>query len=176
MRRMGNPVDRRLSALVDAGLALAADLDLDSLLQRIADQSREVVGARYGAVGVIGDDGRLVRFVYSGIGEETASRIGDLPDGRGVLGALIEENRPLRLHEISDHPRSYGFPPNHPPMHTFLGVPIVVRGHVFGRLYLTEKADQAEFTKDDERLALTFAAQAGVAIENARLYDEVRDR
>ena len=173
---MSNQVDRRLSALVDAGLALAGDLDLDSLLQRIADQSREVIGARYGAVGVVGEDGHLVRFVYSGIDEETAAQIGDLPDGRGVLGALIEQNRPLRLREISDHPRSYGFPPNHPPMHTFLGVPIVVRGHVFGRLYLTEKADRAEFTKDDERLALTFAAQAGVAIENARLYDEVRDR
>ena len=169
-------VDRRLSALVDAGLALAADLSVDSLLQRIADQSREVIGARYGAVGVIGEAGHLVRFVYSGIDEETASKIGDLPDGRGVLGALIEENRPLRLREISGHPRSYGFPDNHPPMHTFLGVPIVVRGRVFGRLYLTEKEDRADFTKDDERLALTFAAQAGVALENARLYDEVRDR
>lgn len=173
---MPQEIDRRLGALVDAGLALAADLDLDSLLQRIADQSREVVGARYGAVGVVAEDGRLVRFIYSGIDEETASQIGDLPDGRGVLGALIEESRPLRLREISDHPRSYGFPNNHPPMHTFLGVPIIVRGRVFGRLYLTEKADRAEFTKDDERLALTFAAQAGVALENARLYDELRDR
>jgi signal transduction histidine kinase len=169
-------VDRRLSALVDAGLALAADLDIDSLLQRIADQSREVLDARYGAVGVVGGHGELIRFVYSGIDERTADKIGALPDGRGVLGALIEENRPLRLREISDHARSYGFPPNHPPMHTFLGIPIVVRGRVFGRLYLTEKAEGAEFTKDDERLALTFAAQAGVALENARLYDEVRDR
>lgn len=173
---MTDQLDRRLSALVDAGLALAADLDIDSLLQRIADQSREVIGARYGAVGVVGDAGELVRFVYSGIDEDTASHIGDLPDGRGVLGALIEENRPLRLREISDHPRSYGFPPNHPPMHTFLGIPIVVRDRVFGRLYLTEKSGGEQFTKDDERIALTFAAQAGVALENARLYDEVRDR
>ena len=169
-------LDRRIGALVDAGLALAADLDLESLLQRIADQSREVIGARYGAVGVVGDHGELVRFVYSGIDKETAEKIGSLPDGRGVLGALIEESRPLRLREISDHPRSYGFPANHPPMHTFLGIPIVVRGRVFGRLYLTEKTDGIEFTKDDERIALTFAAQAGVALENSRLYDEVRDR
>lgn len=173
---MSKQVDRRLSALVDAGLALAADLDLDSLLQRIADQSREVIGAGYGAVGVLGEKDELTRFIYSGIDEVTADKIGDLPTGRGVLGALVEENRPLRLREISDHPRSYGFPANHPPMHTFLGIPIVVRGRVFGRLYLTEKAGGEEFTKDDERLALTFAAQAGVAIENARLYDEVQER
>jgi signal transduction histidine kinase len=162
-------LDRRLSALVDAGLALAADLDLDSLLQRIADLSREVLDARYGAVGVVGDAGELMKFVYSGIDEQTAHEIGHLPDGRGVLGALIEENRPLRLREISQHPRSFGFPDHHPPMSTFLGVPIVVRNRVFGRLYLTEKAEGAEFTKDDERIALTFAAQAGVALENARL-------
>ena len=173
---MSKRIDRRLSALVDAGLALAGDLDLDSLLQRIADLSREVLDAKYGAVGVIGPHGELIRFVYSGIDEKTAHEIGDLPNGRGVLGALIEENRPLRLREISQHPRSFGFPAHHPPMNTFLGVPIVVRGRVFGRLYLTEKAEGAEFTKDDERIALTFAAQAGVALENARLYDEVRDR
>lgn len=166
---MSKQIDRRLSALVDAGLALAGDLDLDSLLQRIADLSREVLDAKYGAVGVIGDHGELTRFVYSGIDAQTADEIGDLPNGRGVLGALIEENRPLRLREISEHPRSFGFPAHHPPMNTFLGVPIVVRNRVFGRLYLTEKAEGAEFTKDDERIALTFAAQAGVALENARL-------
>ncbi|MEA2453221.1 MAG: hypothetical protein QOG04_1931 [Actinomycetota bacterium] len=169
-------VDRRVMSLVEAGMALASEHDLDALLQRIADISREVIGAGYGAVGVLGERGELARFIYSGIDKKLADNIGDLPVGRGVLGALIEEERPLRLHEISDHPRSYGFPPNHPPMHTFLGVPIVVRDRIFGRLYLTEKQDQEDFTKDDERLALAFAAQAGVAIENAGLIEEVRSR
>lgn len=155
-------------------MALASELDLDGLLQRIADISREVIGARYGAVGVLGDHGELARFVYSGIDKKLADMIGDLPIGRGVLGALIEEGRPVRLREISDHPRSYGFPANHPPMHSFLGVPIVVRDHIFGRLYLTEKQGAESFTKDDERLALSFAAQAGVAIDNARLIEEVK--
>jgi signal transduction histidine kinase len=163
-------------SLVEAGMALATEHDLDALLQRIADISREVIGARYGAVGVLGVRGELARFIYSGIDKELADRIGDLPVGRGVLGALIEEERPLRLHEISDHPRSYGFPADHPPMHSFLGVPIMVRNRIFGRLYLTEKEGPEDFTKDDERLALSFAAQAGVAIENAALIEEVRSR
>ena len=139
VKAMSPPTDRRVMSLVEAGMALASELDLDGLLQRIADISREVIGARYGAVGVLGDHGELARFVYSGIDKELADTIGDLPVGRGVLGALIEEGTPLRLQEISDHPRSYGFPANHPPMHSFLGVPIVVRDHIFGRLYLTEK-------------------------------------
>jgi len=170
------PAERQLNALVEAGMVLASELDLEMLLQRIADLSREVVGASYGAVGVVGKAGDLARFVYSGIDKETADKIGELPSGRGVLGALLEQNKPLRLPEISEHPRSYGFPPHHPPMHTFLGVPIVVRGTVFGRLYLTEKVGERGFTKDDERIAMTLAAQAGVAIENARLYDEVQTR
>lgn len=157
-------------------MVLASELDLDTLLHRIADLSREVIGASYGAVGVLGDAGELLRFVYSGIDEETAHEIGDLPHGTGVLGALIVEGRPLRLREISDHPRSYGFPPHHPPMHSFLGVPIIVRGKTFGRLYLTEKMGSPEFSKDDERIALTLASQAGIAIENARLYEEIRTR
>ncbi|MGH2805989.1 MAG: sensor histidine kinase [Actinomycetota bacterium] len=168
--------ERRLAALVEAGVALAADLDLDSLLLRIADLAREVVGAGYAAVGVVGPNKELTRFVYSGIDEELAERIGPLPVGRGVLGLLVDEARPLRLHEISEHPRSYGFPKEHPPMHSFLGVPIIVRGQIFGRLYMTEKEGAAEFSKDDERIALTLASQAGVAIENARLYDEVVSR
>ena len=163
-------------SLVEAGMALASELDLDVLLQRIADISREVIGAGYGAVGVLGKKGELARFVYSGISKELADTIGDLPVGRGVLGALIEEGVPLRLHEISEHPRSFGFPPGHPPMHSFLGVPIVVRDRIFGRLYLTEKQGGQDFTKDDERLALSFAAQAGVAIENARLIEELKTR
>lgn len=167
---------RQTAGLVEAGLALASELDLDALLQRIADLAREVVGARYAAVGVVGEDGLLLRFVYSGIDEVTADLIGDLPHGRGLLGVLLEGGRPMRMQEISDHPESYGFPANHPPMHTFLGVPIVVRERVFGRLYLTEKQGGPEFTKDDERIAMTLAAQAGVAIENANLLEEVRAR
>jgi signal transduction histidine kinase len=169
-------IKRQTSALVEAGMILASELDLESLLQRIADLSREVVGARYGAVGVLGDEGDLVRFVYSGIDHATADLIGDLPTGRGVLGALIEEGKPLRMREIGEHPRSYGFPEHHPPMHTFLGVPIIVRGRVFGRLYVTEKQSGDEFSKDDERIALTLATQAGIAIENSRLYEEIRAR
>ena len=157
-------------------MILASQPDLDVLLQRIADISREVIGARYGAVGVLDDYGRLARFVYSGIDKDLADTIGDLPNGRGVLGALIEEDKPLRLREISEHPRSFGFPPNHPPMHSFLGVPIVVRDQIFGRLYLTEKRSDESFSEDDERLALAFAAQAGVAIQNARLNEEVTAR
>ncbi len=167
---------RHLGALVEAGMILASELELDSLLQRIADLSREVIDARYAAVGVLGRDGKLTRFIHSGIDQPTVDRIGHLPEGHGVLGVLVEERRPLRLREISEHPRSYGFPEHHPPMHSFLGVPIVVRDQVFGRLYLTEKRDASEFTKDDERIALTFASQAGVAIENARLYDEIQSR
>jgi signal transduction histidine kinase len=159
-------------------MVLASELDMDSLLQRIADLARDVVGARYAAVGVLADEGPqgLSRFVYSGIDEATAERIGELPRGRGVLGVLIQEGRPLRLREVSEHQRSYGFPPEHPEMHTFLGVPIIVRGRVFGRLYLTEKEAGEEFTKDDERIALTLASQAGIAVENARLVDEATER
>lgn len=167
---------RRLAALVEAGMILSSELDLDALLQRIADISRDVVGAEYGAVGVVDESGMLTRFVYSGIGKQQADEIGSLPTGVGVLGAIIEEGRPIRLKEISQHPRSYGFPEGHPPMHTFLGAPIVVGGRVFGRLYLTEKSGGEEFTKDDERIALTLASQAGVAIENAALHDEVATR
>lgn len=171
-----SPAEQRLAALVEAGMVLASEVDLEALLKRIADLACEVIGAGYGAVGVLGEDGSLMRFVYSGIDDPTAKLIGDLPTGRGVLGVIIEEGRPLRLREISDHPRSTGFPPNHPPMHTFLGVPILSRGTVYGRLYLTEKQDGSQFSKDDERIALLFAAQAGVAIQNARLYDEVLSR
>jgi signal transduction histidine kinase len=170
-----NP-QRQAAALVEAGMALSAEMDLDALLQRIADLAREVVGAGYGAVGVVGDDGSLTRFVYSGIDGETATAIGDLPTGVGVLGALIEEGRPLRLQNITDHPRSSGFPAHHPAMKTFLGVPIITRGRIFGRLYLTEKQGGLEFTKDDERIALTLASQAGIAVENARLLEMIRER
>jgi signal transduction histidine kinase len=173
---MESQAKRQAAGLVEAGLALASELDIDALLQRIADLAREVVGARYAAVGVVGEDGLLLRFVYSGIDPATAEEIGDLPHGRGLLGVLLEGGRPMRMREISDHADSYGFPPNHPPMHSFLGVPIIVRDRVFGRLYLTEKQGAAEFTKDDERIAMTLAAQAGVAIQNANLLEEVKVR
>lgn len=166
---------RRLAALVDVGIALASELDLDSLLQRIADLSRDVIDARYGAVGVVDETGRLMRFVHSGVDEATVQRIGHLPEGRGVLGLVVGEGKPIRLSEIRDHPNSYGFPDHHPEMHSFLGVPISVRGQVFGRLYLTEKQGASEFSEDDERIALMLAAQAGVAVENARLTEALRD-
>jgi signal transduction histidine kinase len=171
-----NDAQRQTAGLVEAGLAIASELDLDVLLQRIADVARDVLQAGYAAVGVIGDDYLLTRFIYSGIDKATADRIGDLPHGRGLLGVLVEGGRPLRMKEISDHAESYGFPPNHPPMHSFLGVPIVVREHVYGRLYLTEKQGAAGFSKDDERIAMTLAAQAGVAIDNANLLREVKAR
>ena len=169
--------ERRLAGLVEAGMALASELDENALLQRIADLARDVIGARYAAVGIVAaDESGLTRFVHSGVDITTAELIGDLPTGKGVLGVIIEEGRPLRLSEISEHPRSVGFPDHHPEMHSFLGVPVMGRAGVVGRLYLTEKIDESEFTKDDEMVALTFAAQAGVAIENSRLYDVVRNR
>jgi GAF domain-containing protein len=129
-----------------------------------------VVGARYGALGVIGSDRLLTEFITHGIGPELHPKIGDLPHGRGVLGLLIEDPRPLRMPDITQHPRSYGSPPHHPPMHSFLGVPILTRDQVFGNLYLAEKVGAKEFTDDDEEIAVALAAAAGVAVENARLY------
>lgn len=157
-------------------MALASTLELDALLRRVVDISREVIGCSYAALGVLGEGGALSRFVFSGLDEATADRIGTLPEGKGVLGVIIEEGRPLRLREIADHPRSVGFPAHHPEMHSFLGVPIVARGRIFGRLYLTNKIGAAKFSEDDEHVALLFAAQAGVAIENARLQGEVLAR
>ena len=166
----------RLSALVEAGIALGSELRLDELLFRIADQARAVVGATYGALGILGPTGELARFIYSGVDEETARRIGPLPEGKGVLGVVLEQAHPLRLAEISEHPRSSGFPPNHPVMHSFLGAPIIVRGTVFGRLYLAEKIGEKEFSQEDERIAMMFAAQAAVALEKTSLYEEVAAR
>lgn len=162
----------RLRRLVDAGIALNSELSLDSLLQRVVETAADLTEARYAALGVIDTAGRgLERFYTTGIDGETYEAIGDLPRGRGVLGVLIREARPLRLHDISDDPRSVGFPPHHPVMRTFLGVPIVLRGVAYGNLYLTEKADGADFTAEDEELTQLLAAQAAVAIENARLYE-----
>ena len=162
----------RLRVLVEAGIALSSELSLDALLERIVETATALTGARYAALGVIDRTGQgLERFFTTGIDAETRAAIGELPRGRGILGVLIREARPLRLHDIADDPRSVGFPRNHPPMRTFLGVPIVLRGVAYGNLYLTEKEGGAEFSAEDEELTQLLAAQAAVAIENARLYE-----
>src|SRR5438874_7531972 len=160
----------RLSALLDAVVGIGTDLDLRSTLYRIVLAAVRLAGARYGALGVIGPDRQLVEFITDGISVEQHSHIGDLPTGRGVLGLLIDEPKPVRLRDIADHPRSYGFPKHHPVMRSFLGVPVRIRDQVFGNLYLTEKRDAEEFTEDDEESVVALAVAAGVAIDNARLY------
>jgi signal transduction histidine kinase len=160
----------RLSGLLDAVVGIGSDLDLRSVLQRITVAACRLAGAQYGALGVIGPDRRLVEFITNGVTVEEHRAIGDLPTGRGVLGLLIDEPKPVRLRDIAEHPRSFGFPPNHPPMRSFLGVPVRVRDQVFGNLYLTEKQGADEFTEDDEEIVLALAVAAGVAIDNARLY------
>jgi two-component system, NarL family, sensor histidine kinase DevS len=162
----------RLRALVEAGIALSSELSLDAVLQKLVEAAAELTGARYAALGVIDQAGRqLERFVTTGIDAGTHAKIGDLPRGRGILGLLIREARPVRIADLGADPRSVGFPEHHPPMKTFLGVPILLRGVAFGNLYLTEKEGGAEFTQEDEDLVTLLAAQAAVAIENARLYE-----
>ncbi len=161
----------RLRRLVEAGIALSSELSLDALLQNIAEAAALITGARYAALGVINQERTgLERFMTTGVDAEEHARIGDLPRGRGILGALITDARPLRLADIADDDRSVGFPPNHPPMRSFLGVPIMIRNVAWGNLYLTEK-DGGDFTDEDEELVTLLAAQAAVAIENARLYE-----
>ncbi len=161
-------------ALVEAGMVLAKELSLESVLQKIAELACKVVGAKYGAVGMLNEDSKgLSQFITVGIDEETKARIGSLPVGKGVLGVLVREAKPLRLNELSNDPRAHGFPAHHPPMRSFLGVPIVSKGKVFGNLYLTEKQGAEAFSKEDEALAVTLAAQAAIAVENASLYEEV---
>lgn len=162
----------RMNALLAAVLALAEDLSLEAVLDRLVRSACALVGARYGALGVIGEDRKLSHFITVGIDEEGIHSIGDLPTGHGVLGLLIREPRPLRLHDLGQHPIASGFPPNHPPMRTFLGVPVRVRDEVFGNLYLTEKQGGEDFTTEDEDLAVALAAAAGVAIQNARLFED----
>ena len=162
----------RLRVLVEAGIALSSELSLDALLQRIVETAAELTGAQYAALGVIDRTGQaLERFYTTGIDPETHAAIGELPRGRGILGVLIRDATPLRLRDISDDPRSVGFPRKHPPMRTFLGVPILLRGVAYGNLYLTEKAGGSPFSAEDEDLSQLLAAQAAVAIENARLYE-----
>jgi signal transduction histidine kinase len=163
--------ERRLRRILEVGRAVVSDLDLETVLQRVLDEARELTGARYAALGILDDDRReLERFLTVGIDAETHREIGALPRGRGVLGVLIEQPRPLRLANVSQHPRSYGFPVGHPPMGSFLGVPIRVRGESYGNLYLTDKQDAEAFDEDDEEAIVLLASWAGVAIANARAY------
>jgi signal transduction histidine kinase len=162
----------RLRAIVDAGVALASELSLDAVLQRIVEAAAELTEARYAALGVIDSTGQsLEKFIVTGLDAEAQAAIGDRPRGRGILGTLIQDAKPLRLDDLSEDPRSIGFPPNHPSMRTFLGVPILLRGVAYGNLYLTEKAGGVPFTDEDEELTTLLSSQAAVAIENARLYE-----
>lgn len=161
----------RLRHLITANNAVASDLDLPTVLARIAEVARDLIGARYAALGVISPDGHLEQFIHVGMDEEIVARIGHLPEGKGLLGALIQEPQPISLRRISDDQRSSGFPANHPPMDSFLGVPIRVRDEVYGNLYLTDH-ESGEFSADDQELAGALAAAAGIAIANARLFEE----
>ncbi|MFJ9566202.1 GAF domain-containing protein [Streptomyces fuscichromogenes] len=167
----------RVHSLLEAVLSVGRELDLEQALNSIVEAAAALVDARYAALGVIGPDGsRLSAFHTVGVAEEDIARIGPYPEGHGILGELIRHPEPLRLAKISEHPASYGFPPHHPPMNTFLGVPIRVRDQVFGNLYLTEKRGGAQFDDEDVSVTSTLAVAAGVAIDNARLYEESRQR
>jgi signal transduction histidine kinase len=169
------PPNPRDHALIEAGMILASELSLDAVLQRIVELAVEIADARYGALGVLTPDGRAIEeFITVGVTPEERAAIGDPPVGHGVLGLLIKEVGALRLPDIGADPRSVGFPPNHPPMRSFLGAPVVARGRVFGNIYLTEKRDAPEFTEEDEAALIVLATQAGVAVENARLYEETQ--
>ncbi|GIU84861.1 MAG: hypothetical protein KatS3mg008_1636 [Acidimicrobiales bacterium] len=160
-----------LARLFEAVGGLGAELDLRGVLQRIVQTAKDLVDARYAALGVLDEEGRhLSEFLYVGVDPDTAEEIGELPSGRGILGLLIVDPKPIRLEEISEHPESYGFPPGHPVMHRFLGVPIRIRGEVFGNLYLCDKKNGEPFDEVDERLVTGLAAAAAIAIENARLH------
>lgn len=178
LARAGELLDaqEQMRGLLEAVVAVAEDLSLEAVLDRVVTSACRLLHARYGALGVIGENKSLSHFVTVGIDEDLARRIGPLPTGHGVLGLLISEPAPLRLHDLREHSKSYGFPENHPPMKSFLGVPVRVRDVVFGNLYLTEKEGGGDFSPEDEDLAVALAAAAGVAIENARLYEDARRR
>jgi signal transduction histidine kinase len=167
---------RSLRQLLDAVLTIGSDLDLPSMLERIVQSAVDLVDATYGALGVLDDTGtRLAQFITVGIDPETHAAIGNLPEGHGILGLLIVDAKPLRLPDLNEHPDSYGFPPNHPPMTSFLGVPIRLRDEVFGNLYLTDKRSGEVFTDVDEELVVGLASAAGVAIDNARLHAKLQE-
>ena len=166
--------DRALFALDRATRAIAGELDVDRVLQLIVDSVRELVGSRYAALGIVRPDKRIERFITSGISDELRRQIGPLPEGHGLLGTIIRDGVTLRIPDISGHPESFGFPPHHPPMHSLLGVPIRVAGEPVGNFYLTEKLEGVEFSEEDEKLVEMFAGHAGIAIQNARLHQEVQ--
>ncbi|WP_405497721.1 GAF domain-containing sensor histidine kinase [Nocardia sp. NBC_00511] len=166
----------RIDGLVEAMLAVTVGLDLDQTLQTIVRTATGLVDARYGAFAVLGHEHQLTQFIFHGVDEPTRMLIGDLPEGHGVLGLLLDKPEPLRLDDLARHPVSVGFPAHHPPMHTFLGMPVRIRGEVFGNLYLTEKSGGHPFTEDDEVLLQALAAAAGIAVDNARLYESARTR
>ena len=164
----------RVHVLLEAVVAVGGNLDLEIVLRKIVEAAVPLVQARYGALGVVGDDGRLIEFIPVGLDEAQIAAIDHWPEGHGLLGTLIRDPRPLRLPDLSAHPESYGFPPGHPAMRSFLGVPIRIRDEVYGNLYLTEKQGGGRFDEEDETLVVALAAAAGVAIDNARLYEEAR--
>jgi signal transduction histidine kinase len=163
-----------VQALDAAVRGISGVLELSQVLQLIVDRVRELVGARYAALGIVDEQGLITEFITSGITAEQRAAIGDLPHGRGLLGLIIRENRAYRIPKIQAHPESYGFPPNHPPMTSFLGVPITVNGQPVGRLYLTDKQGAPEFSADDQALVEMFALHAGIAMERARLHEQVQ--
>jgi signal transduction histidine kinase len=166
---------KQLLRLLDAVMAIGSELSLSAALRRITHTAAELVDAKYAALGVLDASGTmLAEFITVGLNDEETARIGALPDGHGILGLLIVEPKPLRLPDLHQHPDSFGFPPGHPPMTSFLGVPILLRGKVFGNLYLTDKRDGQVFTDVDQELAVGLAAAAGLAIENARLNEQAR--
>jgi signal transduction histidine kinase len=172
----GQAGPRQLRRLLDAVVSVGSELDVVEVLRRIIEAATELVEARYGALGVLDEAGtRLAQFITVGIDDERRHEIGPLPEGHGILGLLIVEPRPLRLPDLREHPESFGFPDNHPPMRSFLGVPILVRGQVFGNLYLCDKTNGDPFTDIDEELVIALAGAAGIAIDNARLHARVAD-
>jgi signal transduction histidine kinase len=168
-------INPHIQQLLDAITSIGTDLSLPIVLRRIVESACSLVAANYGALGVIGEDQHLSEFITAGIEPDRYDAIGHLPEGHGILGLLIVDPRPLRLRDLGAHEQSYGFPPNHPDMHSFLGVPILVRDAVFGNLYLCDKQGAEEFSDEDERLAIALAAAAGVAIENARLMGRIEE-
>ena len=163
-----------IDAFDAATRAIAGLRSVDDMLQVIVDRVRPLVGARYAALGIVGADGLMERFITSGLDPEERRAIGAIPRGHGILGLIIRENRSFRIPDMATDPRRYGFPPNHPPMHSFLGVPVTVKGRSVGNLYLTEKAGAEEFSEADQRIVESFAVHAGIAIENARLHEQVQ--
>ncbi len=173
-RARADRTQRQLQGLDQAVRGISGVLDLDRVLELIVDRVRDLAEAEYAALGIVSPDGQIERFITSGIAHEARERIGDLPHGRGLLGLIIRENKTYRIPDISTHPERYGFPPHHPAMSSFLGMPIHASGAVVGRLYLTNKLGAVEFSEDDQALVEMFALHAGIAIENARLHDQVR--